>query len=71
MNILFDPKGDEVIPFRKLPNLISQAPGHQVQNQPEGCQVTDDLGGRSVTATDTRSPFAGLRSCNSQAIEWK
>lgn len=71
MNILIDPKADEVILFRKLPNLISQVPADQVQSQPKSCNVTDDLECRSMTPVDTMIPFAGHKNCNSQAIEQK
>lgn len=33
MNILIDPKAGEVIPFRKLPNFLSQVSVDQGQNQ--------------------------------------
>lgn len=44
-NISIDPKADEVILFRKLPDRMSQVPGDQVQNQPKSCNVPGDLVG--------------------------
>lgn len=66
-----DPNADEVILFRKLPDLTSPVLVDQVQHQPKSCNVTDDLEGKSMTLKDTGIPFAGQRNSNSQAIERK
>ena len=71
MNILFDQKVDEVIPFRKLPNSYqysSWTPGAK----PSLKVVIYGWPRRQVSDPNRhQGPFTGQRSCNSQAIEWK